>query len=168
MPVTHTRVMKVQRIASTQLSTPPNGVQAAAITNGDFVIYDVNGRPGPAVAVATTLDSTTGRIAVLNEGGQGATVLTLGALVTLEKLTEDTFMELTVTSTDAAIATPATTAPTLIGKQFALRRCTNGIYSVNQANTTNPLVEVVALGTTYPISDNFATVIVKFIAGKAA
>ncbi len=163
MPTTLNRVIRVQRTGSSDIQYPPNGASAGlTCAVGDLVSLDVNGRVTQAGASGANLGATV-RFGVANES---VTAATQGVNLGVEKLDDDTLIELPVTSGDAAIATPASTAPTLIGKQFEVRRVTtSGIYSVDSSATTNVKVEVVALGTTYPIADNFATVICKVLAG---
>ena len=163
MPISLTRVIRVQRTGSTDLQYPPNGASSGlTCAVGDLVSLDVNGRVTQAGAVGANLVAAV-RFGVANEA---ITAATQGANLGVEKLDDDTLIELPVTAADVAIATPATTAPTLIGKQFEVRRVTtSGIYTVDSSATTNVKVEVVALGNTFPTSDNFATVICKVLAG---
>ena len=163
MPSTLNRVIRVQRTGSSDIQYPPNGASSGlTCAPGDLVSLDANGRVTQAGASGANLGATV-RFGVANEG---VTAATQGVNLGVEKLDDDTLIELPVTSGDGSIATPATTAPTLIGKQFEVRRVTtSGIYSVDSSATTNVKVEVVALGTTYPTSDNFATVICKVLSG---
>ena len=162
MPSTLTRVVNVYRTGSTDITTPPNGWVGSKLgTKGDLVTLDSNGRVDQAVAAGSNVGANT-RLALLNDAV--ASTVAQGASVGIEKLDDDTLIELPVTSGDSAISTPSTTLPTLIGKQYEIRRVTtSGIYTVDTSATTNVKCEVVSLGTVFPTSDNFSTVLVKIL-----
>lgn len=180
MPTTLTRVAKVYKTGSSDITGPPAGWVGSKLgVKDDLVVINTSGQVDQACAASATIatPAVNKLIALLNDGipasgTAGVISSAAGTLVSIEKVDDDTLIELPVATssgaslgTPAAIATPATTALTLVGLQFQISRNSLGTYYVNTNLTSNPHCEVDSLGTLYPVSDNFATVLVKILPG---
>lgn len=157
MPTVLTRVIKINRTGSTDLTVPPLGTagsQAIAVPGGDLVKLVA----GAVTAIVAGTTLTTERIAAQNTPTASGVIA--GVLVDIEKFDDDSELELpfaTVTDT-AANATGA-----VIGSQVDLRKSASGVFIACSNSTANPKLEILRLGTTYPLTDNFNTVVCRVL-----
>lgn len=184
MPSTLTRVAQVYKSGSTDLAFPPAGWVGSKLgTKGDIVTMTTAGIVDQSAAVTNLLAApgAGARIACLNDsipasGSTGTLPSAAGTIVGIEKFDDDTLIELplaasavgagTVGVPAAIAATPAlvlAAAIAAINSQFRLARATNGTYYVDFSTTSTPHVEIVGLGTRYPASANFATVLCRVL-----
>ena len=170
MPSTLTRVTDpVSRIGAPDITFPPAGI-VSGFTGipGDLVLLS-SGAIDKAAATGATIASGV-QAAVLNQFVNSGTAT--GTVVGIEKVGPHCYLELPIATSSGAtigapagVTTPATLLPTLVGSQFGISRATSGsIYYVNQAVTSSALLfEITGVGTQYPTSDTFPTVIGKIV-----
>lgn len=168
MATTLTRVMNVFRTGSTDLMYPPLGwVGSAAGVKGDLCIM-ASGYVAVAAATSASI-ADAAKIAILNESIASTVAADIDAAkLGIEKIDEDTILEMMfATSTGGSLGTPVTAASgirALVGNVYGMSRNSTGIYYVNKALTgSSANCEVMGIGTTYPYTDAFPTVIVRIL-----
>ncbi|MBS1721229.1 MAG: hypothetical protein JST35_12350 [Armatimonadetes bacterium] len=163
MPTTLQRIVVTSQLGSTEITTPPAGIVANFNgRKGDFVTLDATGKVTSAANSNAQVGATV-RLALLNQAV--ATGTPAGTPVSIEKIDENTIIELPATQGNAAVANPATTIPAIVGTQVALRRTSTGTYTADLAATTGPHLEVIGIGTRYSMTEPFSTVLVKVLPG---
>jgi len=163
MPTT-TRYSILRKKGPSNVAFPPAGwVGSKAGTKGDFITLDSNGRVDQAAAGGSNIGSTT-RVALLATPSISSSA-TAGAACAIEKLDDDTLIELQATSSDSLAAT----ANSMVGKRYEVRRITTELnYTVDTSTgaSSNPTVEVVEISKRFPVGTSGGTLICRVIGSQ--